>query len=80
MGWTWEYVDDYMTLPRLNQLAKYWKENPPLHLMVAQYLGLSNKAVSNDEDAQEKNSKELFGLASEIGLSSEKPEWLKTIA
>lgn len=28
-GWTWEYVGEYLTLPRLQALTKYWSKNPP---------------------------------------------------
>jgi hypothetical protein len=31
-GWTWEYVGQHLTLPRLAALNKYWQHNPPLHL------------------------------------------------
>lgn len=82
MGYTYEYIDDYMTIPRLNAMAAYWKENPPLHQMVAQYLemGSSKKApkAETSEVELEKQSQELMGLVGSLGLSSEKPEWLKT--
>lgn len=38
-----------MTLPRLKEMAEYWQSNPPLHLMVAAYFGVSNpKKASTD--------------------------------
>jgi hypothetical protein len=30
-----------MTLPRFMVLARYWAKHPPIHLMVAAYLGFS---------------------------------------
>lgn len=38
-GWSWEYVDEQMTLPRLYAIWKQWKRSPPVHLMIAGYLG-----------------------------------------
>jgi len=39
-GWTWEQVETGMTVPRFQALARYWQRHPPLHLMVAAYLGI----------------------------------------
>jgi len=33
-----------MTIPRMNDLATYWKAHPPLHLMVQSYLGIKGEA------------------------------------
>jgi len=32
-----------MTIPRLEELSRYWSQNPPLHLMVKWYLGLDDR-------------------------------------
>lgn len=29
-GWTWEYVDEEMTLPRCDGFVALWKQTPPL--------------------------------------------------
>lgn len=29
-----------MTIPRLMEMLAYWKDNPPVHVMVAAYFGL----------------------------------------
>jgi hypothetical protein len=43
-GWTWEYIDRFMTLPRLEQLTKTWMEYPPTHISVAGIVhGLAGK-------------------------------------
>lgn len=39
-GWTWEYIDQNMTLPRLQSMNRYWKKFPPMHVLVAGYLGV----------------------------------------
>jgi hypothetical protein len=31
-GWSWEYVRDHMTLPRLAEMNKYWASFPPVHI------------------------------------------------
>lgn len=33
-----------MDLPRLQALTDYWQRQPPLHVMVASYLGCGKKA------------------------------------
>lgn len=42
-GWTWEYIDDFMTVPRLKSLNLYWKIRPPVHVSVAGYLGIGKE-------------------------------------
>lgn len=37
-GWTFEYIDEYMTLPRLQGFAEYWKEAPPVNELAAAYI------------------------------------------
>jgi hypothetical protein len=38
-GWSWEYIDEQMTLPRLRAIWKQWNRFPPLHMMVGAYFG-----------------------------------------
>ena len=38
-----DYIDARLTLPRLAALREYWEDHPPLHLMVAAYLGIKSK-------------------------------------
>jgi len=42
-GWTWDYIAEHVDLPRLEALNRYWTQLPPLHLMVAAYLGIKPK-------------------------------------
>ena len=37
-GYTWPQIDA-MTLPQFYDLCAYWAEHPPLHELVAGYLG-----------------------------------------
>ena len=60
-GWTFDYIEESMTLPRLAELSAYWSDFPPLHLMVRAYLGIESKAKPKpDEDDQAKA--EFFAL------------------
>jgi hypothetical protein len=43
-GWTWEYIGECLTLPRLAALQKHWRDFPPVHIMVAAYAGYKPKA------------------------------------
>lgn len=45
-GWTWDYCLWSLDIPRLIALNTYWKHSPPLHLMVAAYLGIKPKEES----------------------------------
>lgn len=42
-GWTWEYVDEYMTLPRLAALTEHWTRTPPISEVVAAAVGARSK-------------------------------------
>jgi hypothetical protein len=35
LGVTWEYMDEFMTLPRLNALCDHWAQFPPVHIATA---------------------------------------------
>jgi hypothetical protein len=39
-GWTWEYIDEYLTLPRLNALWEHWSSKPPVHVTAALFAGI----------------------------------------
>jgi hypothetical protein len=41
-----------MTLPRLKALTEYWREHPPLHILVAGYFGIKSKREA-DADPDE---------------------------
>jgi hypothetical protein len=38
-GWTYDNIDNQMTLSRLHEYEAYQRENPPTHLLVKAYLG-----------------------------------------
>jgi hypothetical protein len=41
-GWTWEYIDEFLTLPRLNALFEHWAEYPPVHITAALFAGIKS--------------------------------------
>jgi hypothetical protein len=53
-----------MTLPRFLALSRYWAKHPPVHLMVAAYLGIGKKAGRQKTDGFEKTGgfAELLGM------------------
>lgn len=60
-GWTWEYIGQCLTLPRLYAMLDYWKQFPPLREAVAAFVGvpqsrspvkpLDNAALTRDMHA-----------------------------
>ena len=42
-GWEWDYVGQHMDIPRWRAMQRYLKRWPPLHQMVAVYLGLGKE-------------------------------------
>ncbi len=52
-GWTWEYIGQCMTLPRLYAMQDYWKGAPPVHESVAAYLGIKAEPVAPPAAAEE---------------------------
>jgi hypothetical protein len=50
-----------LTLPQLEELMGYWKDHPPLHLMVESLLGIEGKGEAVDE-ARQPTEQDLAGL------------------
>ena len=50
MGWTYDYIDNSMTLSRLEEYRHYMEKHPPTHQLVAAYLGYEH------QEKQEGNS------------------------
>ena len=48
MGWTWEYIGECMTLPRLTAMTEHWKKYPPVHKAVAAYLGIKPEKLPDN--------------------------------
>lgn len=58
-GWTWDYCEDELTWPRIEALYDEWADHPPVHEMVAVYLGYK---------PQSKKTKKYGDLAELIGM------------
>lgn len=55
-GWTWEYIDERMTLRRLALFTLHWADSPPEHLTVAALvkgLGGGNKKTPQGVEVDE---------------------------
>lgn len=52
-GWTWEYVDD-LNLPRVMEIYRGLAQKPPVHWLVASYLGFKSKGAAT-EDGEKKS-------------------------
>jgi len=48
-GRPWDELEDTLTWPRLEALARYWNDHPPVHELVAAYMGVKpgNKEASD---------------------------------
>lgn len=49
-GWTWDYVEDTLTMDRLKALQAYWADCPPIQAMIAAYFGIKPKERKNKTD------------------------------
>lgn len=38
-GWTLDYVENAITLSRVRALYAYWRKNPPVHKLIARFVG-----------------------------------------
>ncbi len=45
-GWSWDTVVNELDLPRLQALNSYWDSHPPVHILVAAYMGIKPKQSS----------------------------------
>lgn len=64
-GWTWEYIDENMTLPRVISLNKHWAEFPPVHIGLTMFskafLGTGKKKPDKRGNLQD--LMQAFGMA-----------------
>jgi hypothetical protein len=51
-GWTWEYIDEFMTLPRLYDLSRYWRDYPPIHALIGAFLGVKPSVKSEQKEKE----------------------------
>jgi len=63
-GWTWDYIEDELDVPRLSALSSHWRSHPPTHVLVAAYVGFKapqEDGVRNDPAEIEKLARLLGG-------------------
>jgi len=51
-GWTWEYVDECVTIPQVKALIAYSKENPSADQILAARYGIGQK-TGTQQDLEE---------------------------
>lgn len=70
-----------MTIPRLEELYRHWRQFPPLEvtvLAISEAVGVKFNTETSASSAQ--GGQDLQGLVELFGgIGSEKPEWLKTM-
>lgn len=52
-GWTWDYIGEFMTLPRLYAMIKHWAIYPPVHVTAALFAGVGKSKPKASEAANE---------------------------
>lgn len=83
-GWTWEYIDEEMTLPRLEKIVAHWDAVPPLSVSVAaiaSVLGVGRKGPRPSAKPREEDPRaliDLLGGAAGFSMSTKRPAWLTT--
>ncbi len=65
-GWTWEYIDETMTIPRLNGMRKYWESYPPTHISTARLCMAYLDIKPADHQAEEWNPEESDPILASI--------------
>lgn len=53
-GWTWDYVEDHIIVPRLKALHEQWRRYPPIPIMIAAALGMTPKEEGSGEELVER--------------------------
>lgn len=49
-GWTYDEIDNGMTLSKLQEYRPYMDKNPPVHQLVASYMGYEHKEAVSGAD------------------------------
>jgi hypothetical protein len=52
-GWEWDYVEETLDFPRLLALREQWARHPPVHILLAAFVGYKPKKTSADNSPQE---------------------------
>lgn len=66
-GWTWEYIDESMDIPRLQAINSHWLDSPPVHVMLARFLGYEKKPPPQAESDPDDELAQLMGMLTNVG-------------
>ncbi|MFS1524440.1 hypothetical protein ACL7TT_10055 [Microbulbifer sp. 2304DJ12-6] len=52
-GWTWAHIRENVDLPQLEAMNRYWKRFPPVHVLVAAFVGYQGGKPSSEPGSAE---------------------------
>lgn len=62
-GWTWDYVAEYITVPRMNKIFAHYGNCPPLRMIAAAMAGIDlTEKTTAEEKAVSENEKNMAQL------------------
>lgn len=67
-GWTWDTVLSELDLPRLAALNLYWESHPPVHILIAAYMGVKPKQAINPITKTEITSDQIDMLGDNLAM------------
>lgn len=67
---TFDEVDEQLTLPRYNDLVKFWLKHPPAAILIAHYVGYKSPepVTAKEGDPDEMDDESMSALAQVFGL------------
>lgn len=58
-----------MDIPQLNALSNYWAQNPPVHILVARYMGYKGEGSTLAESAPEDITEQEYIPATKLSAA-----------
>lgn len=65
-GWTWEYIENHVDIPRLTSMNDYWAKHPPLHVMVQWFMGIEEKQASVEQSTDAEPEMDILEFAQQF--------------
>lgn len=65
-GYTWEYIENNMDLPRLASMNAYWAKHPPLHLMIQHFMGIEAKSEFDEQPLDAEPEMDILEFAQQF--------------
>ncbi len=66
-NWSWEYIDECMTLPRFRELTDYWLRYPPGHLTLSAIAGAFGGGTGSSKSKSSSDRNEFEDIDSPVG-------------